>query len=78
MIIRTLELIFSIYINFILKVGTEETRISGRTMRYAFRIEKNLLYNYELGKNTKELRYYLAILFLPSLFRQIRGLNNSF
>ena len=53
MIIRTLELIFSIYINFILKVGTEETRISGRTMRYAFRIEKNLLYNYELGKNTK-------------------------
>ena len=61
MIIRTLELIFSIYINFLLKVGTEETRISGRTMRYAFRIEKNLLYNYELGKNTKVIFNYLYL-----------------
>ena len=36
-----------------IKIGREETKMSGRVLKFAYRVEKNLLYNYEFGKYTK-------------------------
>jgi hypothetical protein len=36
-----------------MKVGREETKMSGRVLKFAYRVEKNLLYNYEFGRYTK-------------------------
>lgn len=51
--LSSIETIFSIILCFTLKIGKEKTRLSGTTLRYVYRFEKNLLYNYEFGKYTK-------------------------
>lgn len=68
--LSSIETIFSVILCFTLKIGKEKTRLSGTTLRYVYRFEKNLLYNYEFGKYTKvgnSFRVGLKV-FFESLF----------
>lgn len=50
---QTIEFIFSVGLCTYMKIGREETKMSGRVLKFAYRVEKNLLYNYEFGSYTK-------------------------
>ncbi|CAK80082.1 unnamed protein product (macronuclear) [Paramecium tetraurelia] len=73
-----LEFLFSVSLCAFMKIGREETKMSGRVLKFAYRVEKNLLYNYEFGPNTKDIRLCLIPFLLPTIYKKIINIKSSF
>ncbi|CAK61496.1 unnamed protein product (macronuclear) [Paramecium tetraurelia] len=71
-----LEFLFSVSLCTFIKIGREETKMSGRILKFAYRVEKNLLYNYEFGPNTKDIRLCLIPFLLPTICKKILNIKS--
>ncbi|CAD8069666.1 unnamed protein product [Paramecium primaurelia] len=71
-----LEFLFSVSLCTFMKIGREETKMSGRVLKFAYRVEKNLLYNYEFGPNTKDIRLCLIPFLLPTICKKIINIKS--
>ncbi|CAD8150123.1 unnamed protein product [Paramecium octaurelia] len=78
LIFQTIEFALSVALCLFIKVGREETKMSGRVLKFAYRVEKNLLYNYEFGRYTKVFRFCLIPFLLSTLYRKVMKLKSSF
>ncbi|CAK80397.1 unnamed protein product (macronuclear) [Paramecium tetraurelia] len=78
LVFQIIEFLLSVGLCLFIKVGREETKMSGRVLKFAYRVEKNLLYNYEFGKYTKVFRFCLIPFLLSTLFRKVTKLKSSF
>ncbi|CAD8176004.1 unnamed protein product [Paramecium octaurelia] len=73
-----LEFLFSVSLCTFMKIGREETKMSGRVLKFAYRVEKNLLYNYEFGPYTKDIRLCLIPFLLPTICKKLINIKSSF
>ncbi|CAD8073198.1 unnamed protein product [Paramecium sonneborni] len=71
-----LEFLFSVCLCTFMKIGREETKMSGRVLKFAYRVEKNLLYNYEFGPNTKDIRLCLIPFLMPTIYKKIINIKS--
>ncbi|CAD8161467.1 unnamed protein product [Paramecium pentaurelia] len=78
LIFQMIEFLLSVALCLFIKVGREETKMSGRVLKFAYRVEKNLLYNYEFGRYTKVFRFCLIPFLLSTLYRKVMKLKSSF
>ncbi|CAD8081629.1 unnamed protein product [Paramecium sonneborni] len=78
LVFQIIEFGLSVGLCMFIKVGREETKMSGRVLKFAYRVEKNLLYNYEFGRYTKVFRFCLIPFLLSTLYRKVTKLSSSF
>ncbi|CAD8080218.1 unnamed protein product [Paramecium sonneborni] len=78
LIFQIIEFALSVGLCVFIKVGKEEIKMSGRVLKFAYRVEKNLLYNYEFGRYTKVFRFCLIPFLLSTLYRKVTKLKSSF
>ncbi|CAD8075243.1 unnamed protein product [Paramecium primaurelia] len=78
LVFQIIEFSLSFGLCLFIKIGREETKMSGRVLKFAYRVEKNLLYNYEFGQYTKVFRFCLIPFLLSTLYRKMTKLESSF